>query len=87
VETRFKKDVPFAWDANTWYTIKFRAAAEGGKAVLKGKVWKRGEPEPQQWTVEAVDEEPNVMGSPGLFGNAQVSEIYIDNISVTNNAQ
>jgi outer membrane protein assembly factor BamB len=86
VETRFKKDVPFAWDADTWYTLKFRAAAEDGQAVLKGKVWKRGEPEPKDWTIEAVDAVPNVVGSPGLFGNAQVSEIYIDNISVTPNA-
>jgi outer membrane protein assembly factor BamB len=86
VATRFVKNVPFKWDANIWYTMKFRAAAEDGKAVLKGKVWKRGEKEPDNWTIEAVDEEPNRVGSPGLFGNAQVSELYIDNVSVTNNA-
>ena len=63
-----------------------RAATEDGKAVLKGKVWKRGDPEPQAWTIEAVDVEPNRVGSPGLFGNAQVSEAYIDNVSVTKNA-
>ena len=51
--------------------MKFRAAADGGKAVLKGKVWKRGEAEPEEWTIEAVDEAPNLVGSPGLFGNAQ----------------
>ncbi len=83
---RFSKSVPFKWDANTWYTLKFRAATDGGKAVLKGKVWKRGEREPAQWTIEAVDEAPNLVGSPGLFGNASVSEIFIDNISVTKNA-
>jgi outer membrane protein assembly factor BamB len=85
VETRFKKDVPFKWEADTWYTLKFSAANQDGKAVLKGKVWKRGEPEPKEWTVEAVDETPNQVGSPGLFGNAQVSEVYIDNVSVTKN--
>jgi outer membrane protein assembly factor BamB len=85
VATRFAKDEPFAWDADTWYTLKFRAAAEDGKAVLKGKVWKRGESEPEAWTIEAVDEVPNVVGSPGLFGNAQVSELYIDNVSVSEN--
>ncbi len=82
---RFSKSVPFAWNASTWYTIKFRAAAENGKAVLKGKVWKRGEPEPPQWTIEAVDEAPNLVGSPGLWGNANDSEITIDNILVTKN--
>jgi hypothetical protein len=83
---RFSKTVPFKWDANTWYTIKFRAATDNGKAVLKGKVWKRADPEPQQWTIEAVDETPNLIGSPGLFGNASVSEIFIDNVSVSKNA-
>ena len=83
---RFSKTVPFAWEPNTWYTIKFRAAAENGTAVLKGKVWKRGETEPDAWTIEAVDEGPNLVGSPGLFGNASVSEVYFDNIVVTKNS-
>jgi hypothetical protein len=82
---RFSKSVPFAWQGNTWYTMKFRAAAENGKAVLKGKVWKRGEKEPEAWTVEAVDEAPNLVGSPGLFGQASTSEITYDNILVTKN--
>jgi hypothetical protein len=86
VKTRFSAEVPFAWEPNTWYTLKFRAAVEDGKAVLKGKVWKRGQPEPKAWTIEAVDEVPNTVGSPGLFGNAQVSEVLIDNVSVTPNS-
>ena len=60
-------------------------ATHNGKAVLKAKVWKRGEKEPEKWTIEAVDEEPNLAGSPGLFGNANDSEITIDNILVTKN--
>jgi outer membrane protein assembly factor BamB len=84
--SRFSKSVPFAWDANSWYTLKFRAATDNGKAVLKGKAWKRGEPEPKEWNIEAVDEAPNLVGSPGLFGNASVSEIFIDNVSVVKNA-
>jgi hypothetical protein len=82
---RFSKSVPFAWEPNTWYTLKFRAATDAGKAVLKGKAWKRGESEPADWTIEAVDEAPNLVGSPGLFGNASVSEIFVDNVSVTKN--
>jgi hypothetical protein len=82
---RFSKSVPFSWEAGTWYTLKFRAATDGGKAVLKGKVWKRGDKEPEAWTIEAVDEAPNLAGSPGLFGNANDSEITIDNISITKN--
>jgi outer membrane protein assembly factor BamB len=82
---RFSKTVPFSWQGDTWYTMKFRAANEGGKAVLRGKVWKRGLPEPEAWTIEAVDEAPNTVGSPGLFGNAQTSEIFVDSVSVVPN--
>jgi outer membrane protein assembly factor BamB len=82
---RFSKSAPFHWDPNTWYTVKFRAAAENGKAVLKGKVWKRAAAEPAEWTIEAVDEAPNLVGSPGLFGNASDAEIFIDNLLVTKN--
>jgi len=82
---RFSKDVPFEWEGDTWYTMKLRASNEDGKAVLKGKVWKRGQPEPEAWILEAVDEAPNTVGSPGLFGNAQAAEIHVDNVSVTKN--
>jgi hypothetical protein len=84
---RFSESVKFEWKPDTWYTLKFRAAVDKGSAVLKGKVWPRGEPEPEAWTIEAVDAAPNVVGSPGLFGNANDSEIFIDNITVTSNAE
>jgi outer membrane protein assembly factor BamB len=85
IATRFSKNVPFRWDESKWYVMKFRASNEDGKAVLRGKVWPKDETEPAEWTIEAVDEVPNTHGSPGLFGNASVSEIYYDNISVTPN--
>ncbi len=40
------------WKEHVWYTLKFRAAVEDGKAVLRGKVWQRGEPEPAEWTID-----------------------------------
>jgi hypothetical protein len=83
---RFSKKVPFKWEGNTWYTIKFQASTEGGKAVLKGKVWKRGAAEPLEWTIDAVDAAGNLVGSPGLWGNASTAEIFIDDVSVTKNA-
>lgn len=85
VELRFAKTIPFDWSPNTWYTMKFRAANENGQAVLRGKVWKRGEAEPEAWTIEAADATPNTIGSPGLFGNASDAEFYIDNVEVTPN--
>jgi len=86
LEARFAKNVPFAWQPDVWYTLKFRTAVENGKAVLRGKVWKRGEPEPKSWLLEATDEVPNLVGSPGLFGNANDAEVLIDNVSVTPNS-
>lgn len=82
---RFSKTIPFSWKPDVWYTIKFQAATEDGAAVLKAKVWPRGETEPEAWTVEAVDKAPNLQGSPGLFGNASDAEIFLDNITVTAN--
>jgi len=82
---RFSKTVPLEWEADKWYTLKFRAEAQGDKAVLRGKVWERGMPEPKEWQIEATDEAPNLVGSPGLFGNATNAEIYLDNITVTPN--
>ena len=56
-----------------------------GRAVLRGKVWPKGEQEPSAWTVEARDEVPNLRGSPGLYGNAKDTELYIDNPRVSDN--
>jgi hypothetical protein len=85
VLTRMSATVPFEWKPDVWYTMKFRAANEEGKAVLRGKVWERGSPEPKEWMITAEDLAPNTTGSPGLFGNATNAEIFLDNISVTPN--
>jgi outer membrane protein assembly factor BamB len=82
VATHFSKTIPFAWEAGRWYTMKFEARTQGDAAVLRGKVWPRGEPEPLAWTIEAVHEAGNLQGSPGFFGNSKDSEIFIDNVSV-----
>jgi outer membrane protein assembly factor BamB len=82
VATHFSKTIPFPWEAGRWYTMKFEARTGGTDAILRGKVWPRGEPEPEAWTIEAVHEKGNLQGSPGFFGNSKDSEIYIDNVSV-----
>ncbi|MCA9043105.1 MAG: pyrrolo-quinoline quinone, partial [Planctomycetaceae bacterium] len=83
---RFSVEVPFNWEADTWYTMKFEASTSAdGRAVLKGKVWKRGEEEPADWTITGEDELGNVQGSPGLFGNAKDAEIFYDNLTVKSN--
>jgi outer membrane protein assembly factor BamB len=79
--------VPFEWAADTWYTMKFRVNVEQkdgqNVAVLRGKVWQRGETEPNSWSIEWTDSPANEQGSPGLFGNAKDTEIFFDNVTVT----
>jgi hypothetical protein len=85
LEHRFAVSLPFPWEPDTTYVLKFRAETDGPKAHLKGKCWKKGEAEPAEWTITGTDEVGNLTGSPGLFGNAQEAEITYDNISVTPN--
>ncbi|MCY2964907.1 MAG: pyrrolo-quinoline quinone, partial [Planctomycetota bacterium] len=86
LDLRFAKTIPFPWKADTWYSMKFQSETKDGKVTLRGKVWVRGEAEPAEWLIEATDETPNLVGSPGLFGNATDAEVFIDNIAVTPNA-
>jgi outer membrane protein assembly factor BamB len=82
VATYFSKTIPFPWEAGRWYVMKLEARTSGQSAILRGKVWPRGDPEPGAWTIEAAHEAGNLQGSPGFFGNSKDSEIYIDNVSV-----
>ena len=83
VATHFSKTVPFAWEAGKWYTLALEASTSPEGAVLRGKVWLRGEKEPADWTIEGVHPGGNLQGSPGFFGQSKDSEIFIDNVSVT----
>lgn len=84
-EHRHAEQVPFTLEPNVWYTMKLRAENSAGKAVLRGKVWKKEQEEPAEWTIELVDPLPNEKGSPGLFGNATNAELYLDNVTVVPN--
>jgi hypothetical protein len=83
---RFSKTVPIKFDPNIWYTMKLRVepSGEGKPTKVMGKVWKRGEPEPDAWTIEAVDEVGNAKGSPGFYAYA-LADMYFDNLKVTPN--
>ncbi|HZT78935.1 MAG TPA: PQQ-binding-like beta-propeller repeat protein, partial [Gemmataceae bacterium] len=88
---RIDQTVDFQWKPDTWYTMKLSVEQQGGKALLKGKVWERGQPEPEKWTVEFEDPTPNGPGSAGLHGYSTDvngptdpgTEIYYDNVKVT----
>jgi len=82
------QDAPnFHWSPKVWYTLKARVDNKpDGSGVIRAKVWKRGEPEPEAWTLEVEHKTAHTEGSPGLFGFApQEMHSYIDNVLVTPN--
>ncbi|MFM7101660.1 MAG: PQQ-binding-like beta-propeller repeat protein, partial [Verrucomicrobiota bacterium] len=84
-QERIKVARPFKWAPNTWYTLKARVDVQpDGSGVVRGKAWKKGEAEPEAWTIEFTHQKAHASGSPGLFGFApQEQRVAIDNITVT----
>lgn len=82
---RTNASVEFTPESHKWYTMKMRVDPAGDKAIVRGKLWPRGGVEPESWTVEMEDSASNLFGSPGLFGKAEVAEIFVDNIQVYSN--
>ncbi len=80
-DLRMAKQTPFKWEPDVWYRMELRVDIENGEAVVRGKVWKRGDPKPDAWTIEAVDPYPNLEGSAGIYGFSY-ADIYYDNITV-----
>jgi hypothetical protein len=67
-----------------WYTLKFVVDPSGKEAVIRGKMWPRGEDEPEEWTLEAHDPNKNDHGSPGLYVYRLPNGItYMDNVVVS----
>lgn len=83
----FIQSVPFKWSPNEWYHLKTRVdVAADGSGVIRGKAWKKGDPEPEAWTIEVPHKHAHQEGSPGLFSFApQEQRAWIDNIAVTPN--
>src|SRR5262249_54899307 len=94
---RINVGAEFNWEPNTWYTVKFTVEQKEKTALLRAKVWKRGDAEPDKWTVEFEDPMPNRNGAAALYGYVSNvapqedgsvlpgSELYYDNVSVTPN--
>lgn len=80
-DLRMVQRVPFEWEPDVWYTMKMRVDIDGGRAIVRGKVWKRTDREPDAWTIEAEDPLPIREGSPGLYGYSPAN-IYYDNVIV-----
>ncbi len=86
-QERIKLSAPFKWAPNEWYTLQARVDIQAdGSAIVRGKAWKKGDPEPDKWLVEFTHKNGHRNGSPGLFGFApQEQRVAIDNILVTPN--
>jgi hypothetical protein len=78
-------EAEFKPQPNAWYTLKLSVMPEADQATVRGKIWPRDQPEPNDWTIEMVDKAPNLHGTPGVFGNSPDAEIYLDNLQVTSN--
>jgi outer membrane protein assembly factor BamB len=83
-DLRMAQETPFTWEMDTWYVMKLRVEAGGEQALVRGKIWKRGEEEPEEWTLTVEDPHPITHGSPGVVGHAR-ADAYWDNIKVTVN--
>jgi len=94
-QKRLVKEMPFDWKPNTWYRLKLTATVKDGKGVVQGKVWPRGEKEPEAWSLELEDPIPNTEGAALIYGFANGTidaknpgaEIYYDNIKITPNSK
>jgi hypothetical protein len=83
-EERIATEVPFPWEMGRWYRMQLRVDVDAKQALVRGKVWPRGEQEPASWNITLQDPYPIRSGSPGLVGYSPADAFY-DNIKVTVN--
>ncbi|MBP7950433.1 MAG: PQQ-binding-like beta-propeller repeat protein [Verrucomicrobiales bacterium] len=85
---RLKVTHPFTITPRQWYRLKSRVdVAEDGSGTIRAKAWKKGEAEPEAWTLEVPHAHAHTSGAPGIFGFALQGKVpvYIDNILVSPN--
>jgi outer membrane protein assembly factor BamB len=77
----------FPMSAKVWYHLKARVDTKpDGSGVVRAKAWKKGEAEPEAWTLEVPVKHAHQNGSPGLFSfSPQDIPAHIDNVKVTLN--
>jgi hypothetical protein len=85
---RLRHAVPFSVVPKVWYRMKTRVDATGdGSGYVRAKVWKRDEPEPEDWTAEFYHKHVHQEGAPGVFGFSPQGQhsVFVDNIIITPN--
>jgi outer membrane protein assembly factor BamB len=86
---RLKESVPFDAQPNLWYRLKTRIDADktGPGGFVRAKLWERGKPEPEKWTIEVRQDKLHAHGAPGVFAFSPQSlkRVFIDNLSLSAN--
>jgi outer membrane protein assembly factor BamB len=72
---------PFPVEPGAWYHMKLRVDVAGEKATARGKLWKKTDPEPAEWTVTLEDPIGVKAGAPGIYGDS-VTDLYWDDLTV-----
>ncbi len=67
-QPRINHAVAYDWKPSEWYRLKFALDPQEKSTRLLGKVWKKGEAEPDKWTIEFDDPKPYSHGAAGLYG-------------------
>jgi outer membrane protein assembly factor BamB len=87
---RVDRTIPYKLEPGQWYRLKLAVESTGKTSTAKGKIWKRGEQEPSDWTISVDDPRPNNEGAPALYGyvtgipeGGAGTEIYYDNVKIT----
>lgn len=83
-ELTYSQSLDFKWEADVWYRMKFRVEVLADKSVARGKIWKKGEAEPADWTIVYEDKGRIASGAPGIYGDSSV-DIDYDNLAVVVN--
>jgi outer membrane protein assembly factor BamB len=89
---RIDRTIAYEWKPDVWYRMKLTVEVKDGKAIARGKVWPREQPEPKEWTLTVEDPTPNREGAPALYGlSTGIQEktpgttVYYTNVKVTPN--
>ena len=80
---RFQKRIDFPWETDRWYHLKLKVDLVGDEAQVKAKAWLRDQPEPEAWTIEATDPQPNREGAAGIYANSTMGPLYYDNVKIS----
>ncbi len=85
-QERLQKQESLTLERNVWYRLKATVVPKGEGVTVRGKVWKKGEPEPEKWNIEFDHATGHKTGSPGIFClTPQEQRAWFDNIEVKAN--